>query len=294
MLRISSGQIYDNSKRNIQTNFSEMVKWQNQLSSGKRITKLSDDAMQSAVLLRQKSVKSAIEQYDTNLRAATNYLGNSETALTEMQNILKKGYELAISGATSTMDQPARIALADQIGQMQRRFVDLANTKANEGQYLFAGQKNDAAPYSITGATITYSGDANAIRIETSPGQTLKVNTDGGPDFVNAYNALESLRVNLIGGQPGVISGVNVGEMQAQTQRFSQLRSEAGVAMQQVTDLKSMNARRMDELTEGISSIEDVDFAEAVTQLSRAQTAYQASLQVSANSFSLSLMDYLR
>lgn len=293
-MRISTGQLYDNSKRNVQANFAEMVKWQNQLSSGKRITKLSDDSGQSGVLLRQKAVKSAIEQYDANLRAATNYLGNSETALTEIQNITRKGYELAVQGATSTMDQTARLSLADQVAQMQRRLVDIANSKGNDGQYLFAGQKNDTIPYTISGATITYAGDSNAIRIETAPGQTMKVNTTGGADFINAYNELESLRVNLIGGQPGVISGTNVDAMKHQTERFSQLRSEAGIAMQQVNDLKSMNTRRMDQLTEGISTIEDVDFADAVTQLSRAQTAYQASLQVSANSFNLSLMDYLR
>lgn len=64
--------------------------------------------------------------------------------------------------------------------------------------------------------------------------------------------------------------------------------------MQQVTSLKSQNLLRMDELTEGISAIEEVDFTFAVSELSRAQTAYQAALSVSANGFSLSLMDYLR
>ncbi len=293
-MRVTSGHIYDNSKRNIQGNFAEMVKWQNQLSSGKRVTKLSDDAAQSGLLLRQRSLKSAISQYDSNLRIAKDYTGNSETQLTEMQGILRKGYELAVQGANSTVDQPARLALADQVVQMQKRLVDLANGKGNDGQYLFAGQLTDTQPYTISGNTITYNGDANGIRIETSPGQTMKVNIAGGQDFINAYNQLESLRVNLIGGQPGVISGMNVDALKAQTDRFSQLRSEAGIAMQQVRDLESMNARRMDELTEGISAIEDVDFADAVTELSRAQTAYQASLQVASNSFNLSLMDYLR
>ena len=293
-MRVTSGHIYDNSKRNIQGNFAEMVKWQNQLSSGKRVTKLSDDAAQSGLLLRQRSLKNAISQYDSNLRIAKDYVGNSETQLTEMQGILRKGYELAVQGANSTVDQPARLALADQVVQMQRRLVDLANGKGNDGQYLFAGQLTDTQPYTASGNTITYSGDANGVRVETSPGQTMKVNTAGGQDFINAYNQLESLRVNLIGGQPGVISGMNVDALKAQTERFSQLRSEAGIAMQQVKDLESMNARRMDELTEGISAIEDVDFADAVTELSRAQTAYQASLQVASNSFNLSLMDYLR
>ena len=293
-MRISTGQIFENNRNNVQANYATMAKWQMQLASGRRVDKLSDDAPQSALLLRQKSIKSAIQQYDNNLRHATGYLGQSEVALTEIQGMMRKAYEISVQGATSSLDQPARLALADQVAQMQQRFIDVANSRGNEGQYLFAGMSNAAAPYSLTGPTLSFTGDTGDIRIETSPSQTMKVNTTGGADFVSAYAALESLKTNLIGGQPGVISGTNVGELQAQTARFSQLRSEVGVAMQQVTSLKSQNVLRMDELTEGISAIEEVDFTFAVSELSRAQTAYQAALSVSANGFSLSLMDYLR
>jgi len=293
-MRITTGQLFESNRRNVQANFAEMAKWQEQLASGKRMEILSDDAPQSALLLRQKGIRSAIEQYDRNLRNATGYLGQSEVALTEIQSIMNKGYEIAIQGATSSLDQAARLSLADQVTQMQQRMKDLANARGNEGQYLFGGMSNTSAPYLLSGSTLTYVGDTGDIRVETSPGQTMKVNITGGEDFTNAYAALESLKSNLIGGQPGVISGTNVGELQTQSARFSQLRAEVGVAMQQVTSLKSGNQRRMDELTEGISNIEDVDVTVAVTELSRAQTAYQAALAVSANGFSLSLMDYLR
>jgi flagellar hook-associated protein 3 FlgL len=271
-----------------------MVRWQTQLSTGRRVERLSDDSPQAGLLLKQRSIKAAIGQYDKNLRVAKDYLGSSEVALTEIQGILKKGYETALSGANSTMDQPARVTLADQVAQAQQRLLQLANSRGADQQYLFAGQATDAPPYSVSGNTLVYNGDANPIRVETGAGETMKVNISGGQDFVDAYNALESLRTNLLSGNTGALSGIDVDVLKRQGDRFSQLRSEAGTVMQQVKELESMNLRRMDQLTEGISNIEDVDFADAVANLSQAQTAYQAALQVTANASRLSLMDYLR
>lgn len=293
-MRITTGQLFENNRRQVQANYAAMAKWQAQLASGRRVESLSDDSAQSSLLLRKKGIRSAIEQYDNNLRHATGYLGQSEVALTEIQSIMRKAYELAIQGATSTLDQPARLAIADEVNQMQDRYIALANSRGNEGQYLFGGMANSAPPYARAGNRLEFFGDTGDIRVETSPSQTMKVNTTGGNDFLEGFAALESLKQNLIGGQPGVISGTNVGALQSLSGRFGQLRSEVGVTMQQVNSLKSDNRRRMDELTEGISAIEDVDFTVAVSELSRAQTAYQAALTVSANGFSLSLMDYLR
>ena len=293
-MRVSSGQVFENQRRNVQANYADMIRWQNQLSSGKRVEKLSDDPFQAGVLLRKRSIKSSIEQYNMNLRVAKDYLGSSEKSLTEMQNLMRNAYQLAVQGASDAVDQPARTALADQVRQMQNRLVELANSRGQDGQFLFGGQLNQTTPYTSTGSALTYNGDINDIRVETAPGQTLKVNTTGGTDFIAAFDALESLRVNLLGGNIGALSGINVDGLKKQVDRFSQLRSEAGVAMQHVQSQEAMNGRRMDELTEGISAIEVVDFAEAVTGLKRAETAYQAALQVSATSFRLSLLDYLR
>jgi flagellar hook-associated protein 3 FlgL len=47
------------------------------------------------------------------------------------------------------------------------------------------------------------------------------------------------------------------------------------------------------DLTDIQSKLEDVDFAEAVSQLALQQAVYEASLQMGARSIQKSLMDFL-
>lgn len=293
-MRISQNQIYDGQRRAVSKSFAEVAKWQDAIASGKRIQKVSDNAYDSGIILKSRSVKAAINQYDSNLRVAKDYIGNSENRLADIGDLLNRSYQLAVQGGTSTVDQNARVALATQIEQIQQQFVTLANSQGSDNQYLFAGQRTDAPPYTVTAGALIYNGDANPIRVETGPLQTLNVNTPGGQQFTDAYARMEQLKVNLRSGNVSGISGIDIAEVQKSLNDFRQLRSEAGTAMRTVDDLQSVNRRRMDELTEGISNLEDVDYAEAVTRLKASETAYQAALQVTANSFKLSLMDYLR
>lgn len=293
-MRISTGQQFDTQRRAISANYAEMARWQNQIASGRRIEKLSDDPFSSGVLLRQRTLRTQLEQFQTNLRVAKDYAGNSENALGEIHDMLRRAYTSAVQGANTTVEQTSRNGMAEEIGRMQERLIMLANSRGNDGQYLFAGRNVTQQPYQFTGTTITYSGDTDPVLIETGPNSTMRVNTPGGDPFIDAYNALEQLKVNLFGGNLGALSNINVAELQARRDQFSRLRSDAGAVMRQVTELEINNRRRMDELTEGISTIEDVDISEAVAELKRTEVAYQASLQTMSMSFRLSLLDYMR
>jgi flagellar hook-associated protein 3 FlgL len=293
-MRISQNQIYDGQRRSIQKTFAEMAKWQDAMSTGRKINTVSDDPLNTGILLKSRSVKSAITQYDGNLRVAKDYLGNSENRLSDIGDVLNQAYQLAVQGGTSTVDQKAKEALATQVDQLQARLLTLANSQGSDNQYLFAGQATDKPPYSIASNALLYAGDANPIRIETGPLQTLNVNTPGGKTFQDAFSRLEKLKVNLRTANTSAISGIDIADIQKSLGEFRQLRSEAGTAMRTVDGLQSVNRRRMDELTEGISNIEEVDYAEAATRLKQSETAYQAALQVTANASRLSLLDYLR
>ncbi|MBN8690278.1 MAG: flagellar hook-associated protein FlgL [Armatimonadetes bacterium] len=293
-MRISTSQIYENSQRTVQGNYAEYMRWQSRVASGKKVEKLSDEPGQATTLLRLRSLKSHIEQYSKNLTVANDYLKNSERVLTEVSELAQKGYQLAIQGATSTMDQNSRQAIAGQVAQMQDRLLAIANEKGNSGQFLFAGQKTETQPFTVASNALVYNGDTNKVLVETAPGKTLQVNTAASQTVVNLYAQLESLKSNLTGGHIGNLSGIDVPALESLRQEVTQARSEAGNRLYVVTNQKADNDRRSDDLMEGISGIEDVDLAEAVSELKRAETAYQASLQVAAGTLQLSLLDYLR
>lgn len=267
---------------------------QQQVSSGKRITKLSDDPFGAVSSLSLRSLRSSIEQYTSNLNSAKGSLGYSEQALSDTSDLIKRAYSLAVQGANGATTQDSREGIISEITQIQSRVVDLANTRGPKGEYIFAGQNNDTQPYTVLASTgISFSGDTNSVVVETDANSTMAVNTPGEPMFSNLYNQLETLKNNLIGGNTGAISNVSIADMQASQKAFDTARAHVGVKLQTVADLTSQFSRRKDELTTNISDIEEVDYAEAITKYSLAQTAYQAALTVAGQGSKMSLMDFI-
>lgn len=265
-----------------------------QVSSGKRILKASDDPLGTARTLSMRSYKAATEQYSKNLNVAKGTLGYTEEALGSAYDGIKRAYTLAVSGANSATDQVGRNAMAQEITEIQQRLLQIGNTRGPSGQYIFAGQDNDSVPYTVSGNALVFGGDSNPIHVETSATETMQVNTIAEPLFSDTYNKLETLKNNLLGGNVGAISGVSINDMQAAMTSISASRGQVGAKLKQVEEYTTQYTRRVDDLTKGISDIEDVDIAEALTSYQLAQTAYEASLRVASQGFQLSLMDFIQ
>lgn len=293
-MRISNLQLHRSHQQSIADRYADFARMQEQVSTGKRIQRPSDDPAASSQILKSRSLKSSLERYSANLETADRSLKQNENVVSEISEIFKKAYQLNVSGASSAVSQTARNGMAAEVAELQRRFVELANSRGTNGEYLFAGTMNDAQPYTVGSGTLTYNGDNGALRVETGPGETMQVNIEGGDTFVEAYEALENLRMSLQGGNVGDLSGVQLPAIQSQMDEWSAVRGDLGYKMNRVDALTSSHTRRIDDLTTSISDLEDVDLAQALSDLSLAQVAYQASLQAASTSFRLSLMDYLQ
>jgi flagellar hook-associated protein 3 FlgL len=293
-MRISTGYQFETYSSDIRVAQEKLFTFEKQVSTGKRINRPSDDPYGTSSSLTMRSLKSGIEQYQSNLETAKGNLGYTEGALDEMHKVMSRAYQLSVSGANSSTEQTARNAMAAEITSLQRRLVDLANSRGPNGAYLFAGQKNDAQPYSAAGATLTYSGDTNDVVVETGPSDTMAVNSQGEPLVSDAFNRLETLKNNLLGGNVGALTGVSITEMQTSMQAINAERGAVGAKMRTVSDLTSQYTRRVDDLTKGISDVEDVDISQAILNYRLAQAAYEGALNVASQGFQTSLMDFIR
>ena len=293
-MRISTGYQFDKFASQVSTSQARLFEAQRQISTGKRIESASDDPVGTRALLGYKSLRAGIEQYSQNLGMAKGFLSFTEEALGESAAIMRQGYELALRGANSSTDQVGRDAMADEVTQLQRRLADLANTQGASGSYIFGGYKIDAKPYTVSGSTLVYGGDTGAINVEVSANDTLPVNSLMGTQFVSAYQELEDLKSHLMGGDIGGLSGVSIPGLQDEQNAFNLERGRVGIKLRSVEEMIGNHARRAEELTSGISGIEDVDLTEAIVGYKQAETAYQAALQASTLGYGLSLMDFIR
>lgn len=293
-MRISFGHQYDVYRNDLMKSQERYIAAQRQVATGKRIFALSDDPFGAASALSMRQVRAASEQYSENAQSAKAFMGFTEGTLTEMSTILKRVNELAVSGANGATDQVGRQAMAAEITEIQRRLVDLANTRGPGEQYLFAGQKTDTKPFTVASGVVSYQGDANDLVAEVSATETLAFNTQLGILLPTVYSQLETLKNDLQGGNTGAISGVDIPNVQAAIRSFDQLRGTIGTKIQTANQALSHHERRMDDLTSRISEIEDADMSEAILDYKSAETAYQAALQTVSMGSQLSLMDFMR
>lgn len=293
-MRISTRYQYETFQSDIRTAQERLTKVSQELSSGKRINDPSDDPVGVGRSINMRSLRASMQQYKSNLTTAKGELSYADSTAGEIGDLLREAYQVSVEGASSATDQTGRVAMAARITSIQARIVDLANTKGPDGGYLFSGQKTTTKPYTLMGTTLVYNGDANSTYVEIGPGETTQTNVVTEPAMTEIYTRLESLKSNLIGGQVGAISGVDIAAIQSSQDKISVLRGSVGARLQTIDDLSLQWQRRSDELTINISNVEDVDVSEAAVQYQQANQAYTAALTVASQGFRLSLMDFLK
>lgn len=292
-MRIATGYQYDQAMRQIHLAQQRYVESQRQAATGKRFERLHEDPTAGALLMNLTAYKGSIQQFQKNLAGAKASLGFTDSALSDSKDLVQKAYTLAVRAANATTSQEARNQMATEIGEMQRQLVGLANARGPSGEYLFAGHETGEQPFSLSGTGLTYNGDAGEIRAEIGPGETMAVIVQGDALFRQTYDALEALRTHMLGGDVAMLSGVDVEALQQRMNALTQQRGAVGAKLSHIAERDSQNQRRLDDLASNISDVQDVDMAEAVFMMKSAEVAYQAALQVGAQGFKLSLMDFI-
>lgn len=293
-MRVSTNYIFQASSTAIQNAQQTEVALQQEISTGKRINQPSDDPYGLAQSLTLTAVKNSLTQYNSNLTYAQQFLSESNNALTSINSMVGQAYQLAVTAANSTTDQTARQGMVDQVNQMEQQLVSLANSQGSNGEYIFAGQKTQATPFTVTGGALVYSGDANNVNVEVGPNQTMTVNTQAGTMFSNLYSQLETFKNDLSSGNVGAISNVDIANLQSSQTAVLQAQGTIGGNLQEVTTLTSANNLRTTDLTSQISNLTDANIAQVATQYQSAQTVYQAAITMAAQVSTLSLASYLQ
>ena len=293
-MRISTGHQFDSYSRGVSESQRKLLDAQMRAQSGKRINQASDDPVGASSVVRMGALKASIEQYRANAAMAKGVLGATEGTLGEINDLAKQAYQLAVRGATDSVDAAARKTMAGEVAELQRRIADLGNAKDPNGGYLFAGQRNDKPAFAIEGGNLSYMGDGRPRFAEVSADQTVTLNTSGNPLLTDLYGRLETLRAALVNGETQKISETSIPEMQKSIDALNLERGSIGSRLNTLEDLETQHLRREDELTARISDVEEVDMTQAIMDYRLAETAYEAALNVASQGFRLSLMDFIR
>jgi flagellar hook-associated protein 3 FlgL len=310
--RVTNGMVRSTILSDLNRISDQLTKTQLRASSGKQLTKPSDDPYGTARALALQSNVAATKQFQKNVSDGIGWMNATEQAFDSMTQSLHRAQELVVQGANGTLDGTSRSALADEIDQIIAGLKQDANTKYGTS-YLFAGSKTDTQPYPDTvdgdGIDDVYRGDLGGsdptqvgVARQIGPGVSLTINTVAGDVLGSGQavgdgkllNTLRDISEHLRSGDTTALSGADQDRLQAGLDTLLEARAANGAK----TNRLDAAAARLEQLegtvTEQLSDTTDADFAQTMIDLSSQTAAYQAALRSGANIVQSSLMDFLR
>src|SRR3989339_349646 len=157
MMRVTFTQINDNVQRNLASNYAQLAKLQEQLSSGRRLNRPSDDPIDMKNNVNLKAELAQGTQYHRNIEDGLAWMNMTEVALTDMNELMQRLREQAVYAGNDTMTGTDRQYIAAEVEQLLRQVVSLTNS-SYKGNFLFGGTNGDKQVYEYTTGT-TFSFD---------------------------------------------------------------------------------------------------------------------------------------
>lgn len=194
-MRISSSQVYNIANKGMADINQELLKTQEQISSGKRILTPADDPVASTKIMRLTDELNATKQYSSNIDAASNNLSLEESSLNGVSELIQRMQELTLSaGNTASLSQHEYQALASEVDSRIEELLNLANTRNANGDYIFAGHKSSTPPFvgdSLSG--FKYYGDEGQQFIKAANNTYIPATDSGKSIFVDIPSAHNTL-----------------------------------------------------------------------------------------------------
>ncbi|MBI1248297.1 flagellar hook-associated protein 3 [bacterium] len=141
----------------------DLQKLQEQLSTGRRVLTLSDDAPAAIRGITLQSLLEQKNQIQTNLTTSQSYLSATDVALANAQNTLNDMKGLAVQLSDTTFSDTELAAAGEQVQRAIQQLTDLANQQFR-GRYLFSGSNTTTKPFnSLDNGLIQYLGNTSGL-----------------------------------------------------------------------------------------------------------------------------------
>ncbi|WP_263787569.1 flagellin [Salinibacter grassmerensis] len=287
-----------------------------QISSGTRVNRPSDDPTSFATAERLKTLGNELSRREDSIASARTFVDRTQQELDGMIDLFTKAREDGVRAADDTRSDEDRSAIARELRSIKDEVVDRMNS-TQDGEYIFAGNRTDTQPFAADG---TVNGDApingalDAIdgdRIRPiGKNQDLTVNVDGkaltqygttaGGDPKTITGALDNL-IKAVdpadnsapSGPPDPDINTALGEVEDALDHVISKGSEAGAIGRRLSTAQEQVEAASLEANERRSDAEDTDLATAISELQQRQTQLQAAFQATSSSQQTSLVNFL-
>jgi len=295
--RITQNMLNTQLMRNLNSNLRRMDNSQNQLATGRRINKPSDDPVGIAFALRYRSEISANDQYESNANSAVSWMDYTDVTLNQAGAVLQRVRELTVQASNGSNSAEGLQAINSEIAQLTEQMIEIGNSEFN-GKQIFNGQLTDKKPYTLETAESDVTDNQN-INFELGAGVKIGISITGNDVFGkagaadNLFKVLKDIQLHLEATDFASLTK-DLGAIDKRMDGFLEARADIGAKNNRI----ELVLDRLKDIGINLQSLqsktEDADVAEVITNLKTDENVYNASLDVGAKLIKPSLLDFLR
>lgn len=247
-LRINTNVASQEVQKNLRSNSIQQEAEFSKLSSGKRITKSSDDAAGLAISKKLEATTKGLRVAQRNANQAISLVQVAEGGLNESTNILSRLRELSVQAASDTVGEAERGYLNLEYQSMNAELERIAQTTSFNGKSLLKGEAKGGMMDFHVGA---FGGENNRIQFDAgATDATAESLGTSGTSITEKSDASDNLEKIDVAIDKVSAFRANLGSVQS--------RLQSSVNTLDIATVNQDAAR---------SRIEDVDVAESTAKL---------------------------
>ncbi len=274
---------------------------QNRIASGLRINNVSDAPTDIADVWQLNSQLDQVQQINTNLGLVQTEVNTGESSLSSAVTLLTQAETYGSQGASDASTTATRQDLAQSVQAILQQLVSIANTTV-QGRYIFAGDSDQTIPYSLdmtqSSPVSLYQGTASTRKIQGADGNAFPVSLTAQQIF-DSPNAQDNVFTSVT----ALIQALQSDDSTAVASALSDVQSANAYLNQQLAFYGTVQNRVQAAVTFGqnytiqlksqLSTLQDADAPEEITNMTQASIQLQAALQSQAGLPRTTLFDFL-
>lgn len=286
-MRVTQSMLSNNMLRNLSTSYNKMGKLQDQILTGKKVNRPSDDPVVAMKGMGYRMQVDKVHQFQRNLGEVHNWIDSSDDALDKVGQAMHRAKELVTNAANGTMTPEDREKVQSELKQLREHIQDMANTKMGD-KYIFSGTKTNTPLFDGTNFE---TGDAfsKEVEIEVFDGVSLTVNTDATELFKEIDNMFAKMTAD---GYDDYSS--SIAKIDAQMDQILTTRAGIGARQNRVEMMENRLAAQEVTAIKQMSDNEDIDYEKVITEMITQESIHRAALSVGSRIIQPSLVDFLR
>ncbi len=278
-MRVTDQQRNMSLQSRLKSNDARLSKSMEEVVSGSRVNRSSDDPTTHATAARFKTQAVRYENMVDQNSNLTSYFETAETAINSASGAMGEALNIAQQLSSGPQTPSQLSAAAKAVTGLKQTMLDAANTQ-HHGAAVFGGIDDQNPAFDPTGA---FLGSSTARRVQIAPGETIEMlsgdSTFGGAN--GAFAAITALETALTNGDQAAV-GAAIDGMKAGEKSLSMARQSVGDRMNAVDFATNFMENAILSDKDRVGELTDADIASSIGNVQGTMGTMQLALQVTA------------